>query len=50
MAMDKPEHLSEAAWSKYSATLVEQRQTLLTHRVSIDPLIRAQGLYAIHSR
>ncbi len=41
---------SQIAWQKYVATLREQRETLLAHNITSDPLIREQGLYALHSQ
>ena len=41
---------TQAAWDRYAATLREQRETLLAHRVASDPQVRAQGLYALHSQ
>ncbi|MBP6683363.1 MAG: DUF1254 domain-containing protein [Halioglobus sp.] len=41
---------TQAAWDSYAATLREQREILLAHRVATDQRIRDQGLYALHSQ
>ncbi|WP_317928640.1 DUF1214 domain-containing protein [Halioxenophilus sp. WMMB6] len=41
---------TQVAWDAYAEVLRNQREALISHNISSDPMIREQGLYALHSQ